>query len=202
MLWLHSLRDYQKKSTLTNRSCDCILRVDLSLQELHMEERAGEKGIVVIVDLPVKAVLSAESRPQDAVVVLPGVLIGEDKLVLRPKGGVMILSLAEMRRESRFKVTFLDLPRNVPSNMVDNVEVRVERLVDHLLIDLVEDKPSHPDVVSPQDEALRAAEGPSGLPGIPVEPPISSTHEFHPRYVHQEPFVSREADQFLRGMHG
>lgn len=44
-----------------------------------------------------------------------------------------------------------------------------------------------------RNEALRAAEGPSGLPGVSEEPSISNTHLFHPRYV-------TEDDPFLRGI--
>lgn len=142
-----------------------------------MEEIAGERGIVVVVDLPVKGTVLADGSEQDALVALSGVLVGEDQLVLRPKGGVMILSLAEMRKESRFKVTFLDLDRRitVPQSMIENVQARVERLAELISVGSLENTtPSHAETVSVQDEALRAAEGPSGLPGIPEEVPVTN----------------------------
>ncbi len=104
-----------------------------------MEERAGQKGIVVVVTLPFKGV-DTSGKVQDALVVLPGLLVGGDQLVLRMKGGIVLRSLQEMRRETGFNVQFLDLPtRVVPPNMIENFEMRLERLVGLLSLDLVED---------------------------------------------------------------
>lgn len=161
-----------------------------------MEGTAGDFGIVVVVSLPIKG-MTLSGQKQDALAVLPGLLVGEDTLVLRPEGGIMILSLKEMRRDHGFSISFLDSkPVVVPPNMIGNMEDKVNRLVRLLSLDQIQETLSLSRGKNLHDDVLRAAEGPSGLPGIPQEPPVVNSFEFVPRYLSDV----EKGESFLRGM--